>query len=382
MPDLLSTTIYLLPVRVRQFTQVGYGRILGRYKVSVAFANYGSSRYHKMKLITLLTLSGITSALPSASPRFSWTLLPISSTERFRGLAPISSSTAYIAGTNATILRTTNGGKVWADVSPKLSVNETLALQFRDIHVFNRYHAVALTIGEGDLSRIYSTHDSGASWKATFTNNDPAAFYDCIAFANGAFRLLETHDAGDSWRLVSDANVPPALAGESAFAASGTCIEAAAGRWYIASGGISQARIYRSSDTKSWNVTSSTLSGSAASGVFSVRFRDAKHGVAVGGDFEHPTATNGTIAAWSKDGGATWQPACTSPGGYRSGAAWMSRKGKGVVVAVGPTGSDVSVDGGKNWKTFSNESFDAVECVKGTCWASGVGRVAKLEGRW
>ena len=347
-----------------------------------------------MKLSTCLTLFGVASAVPSAPSRLSWTLLPISNSNRFRGLAPISSSTAYVAGTNATVLRTTNGGKIWTDVTPALSVNETLALQFRDIHAFNRHHAVALTIGEGDLSRIYSTHDGGASWTATFTNTDPAAFYDCIAFANatyglalsdpvdGAFRLLETHDAGDSWRVVDDANVPPALAGESAFAASGTCIEAAAGRWYVASGGVSPGRIYRSSDAKSWNVTSSTLSGSAASGVFSVRFRDAKHGVAVGGDFEHPDATNGTIAAWSDDGGATWQPACTPPGGYRSGAAWLSRKGKGVVVAVGPTGSDVSVDGGKNWRTFSNASLDAVECVKGACWASGVGIVAKLEGKW
>jgi photosystem II stability/assembly factor-like uncharacterized protein len=348
-----------------------------------------------MKFFVLSPLLGLTAALPGASSHLSWNLLPTSSTQQFRGLAPLSSTTAYIAGTNATILLTTSGGKNWADVSPQLSINESSTLQFRDIHAFSKQHAVALTIGEGDLSRIYATHDAGASWKATFLNTDPAAFYDCMAFANsshglalsdpvnGAFRLLKTQDSGDSWQLVDDVDIPPALAGESAFAASGTCIEAVAGRWYIASGGVSPGRVYRSNDTKNWAVTSSTLAGGPASGVFSVRFRDAKHGVTVGGDFEHPTATNGTIAAWSEDGGASWQPACTSPRGYRSGAAWASRKGKGVVIAVGPSGSDVSVDGGKNWRNFGNGSFDAVECVKGTCWASGAkGRVARLDGGW
>jgi photosystem II stability/assembly factor-like uncharacterized protein len=355
-----------------------------------------------MKPTTLLPLLGLASALPNRpSPHphhLSWTLLPLPSTDRFRGLSPVSRSTAYLAGTNATVFRTTDAGASWSDVSPRslISANETASIQFRDIHAFTPSHAVALTIGEGALSRIYTTRDAGASWTAAFVNADPEAFYDCIAFSNathgialsdpvgGAFRLLETRDAGESWRVLDDAKVPAALKGESAFAASGTCIEAAAGRWYVASGGVSPARVYRSADNaKTWDVVSSTLPGGAASGVFSVRFRDAARGVVVGGDFEHPDARNGTIAAWSNDGGASWVPAVTMPGGYRSGAAWVGGKaGKGVVVAVGPTGADVSVDGGRSWRGFSNESFDAVECVRGTCWASGVGRVARLEGWW
>jgi hypothetical protein len=38
--------------------------------------------------------------------------------------------------------------------------------------------------------------------------------------------------------------MPPALGGEFGFAASGTCLEAAAGRWYIASGGVDPGRIF------------------------------------------------------------------------------------------------------------------------------------------
>jgi len=51
-----------------------------------------------------------------------------------------------------------------------------------------------------------------------------------------------------------------------------------------------------------------------------------------------------------------------------------------VALTVGPTGSDVSFDGGRTWKAFDSGSFDAVLCAQdGACWASGEqGRVAKL----
>ena len=49
-------------------------------------------------------------------------------------------------------------------------------------------------------------------------------------------------------------------------------------------------------------------------------------------------------------------------------------------MVVGPTGSDVTVDGGKIWHGFSNVSLDAVECLcKQVRWASGPkGVVARL----
>jgi hypothetical protein len=51
-----------------------------------------------------------------------------------------------------------------------------------------------------------------------------------------------------------------------------------------------------------------------------------------------------------------------------------------VAIAVGPTGSDVSVDGGSSWQRFDNSSFDTVDCARyGACWASGEqGRAAYL----
>jgi hypothetical protein len=66
------------------------------------------------------------------------------------------------------------------------------------------------------------------------------------------------------------------------------------------------------------------------------------------------------------------------PGEYRSGAAWRSAFGD-TALAVGPTGSDVSDDGGRTWTRFDTGSFDSVECAGHTCWASGEnGRIARL----
>ena len=112
-------------------------------------------------------------------------------------------------------------------------------------------------------------------------------------------------------------------------------------------------------------------------GIFSVAFRDARRGVLLGGDFTAPTGSVDN-AAWTADGGATGKPT-SSPAGYRSGSAWVTGT-HATVLAVGPTGSDVSVDGGRSWTAFDAGSFDSVECTNdGACWASGEqGRVATL----
>jgi photosystem II stability/assembly factor-like uncharacterized protein len=320
-----------------------------------------------------------------------WTITPTNSTRQFRGLSPVSDKIAWVSGTVGTVLRTTNGGVTWTNVSPALLPDNATTFEFRDIQAYSAKVAVILSIGEGNASRIYFTSNGGKSWKATFVNEDPNAFYDCMAFEDGGhglamsdpvdgkFRLIETWDGGASWNIVDPSGMPAALEGEAGFAASGTCIEAAAGRWYLASGGVDPGRIYRSNNGgRNWKVSNSSIAGGAAAGVFSVRFRDAKNGIAVGGDYEKPTG-NTNISSWSKDGGATWHASDGFPAGYRSGVSWMPGQ-EGMAVAVGTSGSDVTFDGGRTWRNFDNGTFDAVECVqKHVCWASGSkGRVARL----
>jgi len=351
-------------------------------------------------------------------PPPSWKLLNTGSKARFRGLAPVSELVAWVSGTNGTVLRTEDGGLTFVSVGPSSSSEKedeipVQELDFRDIEAWSATHAVILSIGSGSESSIYYTHDGGISWTKSFANGETEAFYDCFAFEDrnsrhgmamsdpvgGKFRLIETWDAGESWRIVDDRErMPPAVEGEFGFAASGTCIATAAGRWYMATGGVNPGRIFRSNDKNGydWDVSNTSIPGNESGGVFSVQFRDAKHGIAVGGDFQNP-AGNRDNAVYSVDGGRTWMAAEKFPSGYRSGSAWVAVPVSGggcgfglsnMALAVGPTGSDFTIDRGRTWHTFDNGSFDSVECVtskskgkgKGkVCWASGQdGRVAKL----
>lgn len=329
----------------------------------------------------------------AAFGRPSWQVVATpTATARLRGLSAVSRQVAWASGSEGTVLRTIDGGRSWTSVGPV----DTGGLQFRDIEAFDARRAVILSIGEGEDSRVYTTGDGGATWTETFRNTEPAAFYDCMAFAsprvgyavsdpvNGRFRVIKTTDGGRSWAVLDPSGMPEALPGEFAFAASGTCLTTdVRGRIFLGSGGVDPGRVFVSSDGGStWDVQVSPVAGGDAGGIFSLSLRGPRDGVLVGGDFLNPTGSTG-VAAWTSDGGLTWNaPVGVGPGGYRSGSAWLNRGwyGQGWVVAVGPTGSDLSRDGGRSWSGFDTGSFDSVACTRdGACWASGEqGRVAVL----
>jgi hypothetical protein len=102
-------------------------------------------------------------------------------------------------------------------------------------------------------------------------------------------------------------------------------------------------------------------------------------------------ATGASALDRSTDGGSTWEPVKTPPDGSRYDVAWWSdQRGdtrasvpdlQKIVFAVGSSGSDVSLDRGRNWEEFDGGSFNAVDCVQRTlvCWAAGNGgRAARL----
>ncbi|NUS05654.1 MAG: oxidoreductase, partial [Nonomuraea sp.] len=64
---------------------------------------------------------------------------------------------------------------------------------------------------------------------------------------------------------------------------------------------------------------------------------------------------------------------------YRSGVAWLPHS-RSAALAVGPTGTDLTRDGGRTWRTVDTGSYDTVDCAAdGGCWAAGErGRVARL----
>jgi photosystem II stability/assembly factor-like uncharacterized protein len=91
-----------------------------------------------------------------------WSLKDTGTDVRLRGPAPVSRSTAWVAGSAGTVLRTDDGGRDWLDVSPPGAE----ALEFRDIEAFDARRAVVLAIGEGEASRVLRTEDGGRTGRS------------------------------------------------------------------------------------------------------------------------------------------------------------------------------------------------------------------------
>jgi photosystem II stability/assembly factor-like uncharacterized protein len=253
-------------------------------------------------------------------------------TENLRGVSTPAPNIAWASGTHGTYLRTTDAGNTWLPAQ----VPGAESLDFRDVEAFSADVAYLLAAGPGDQSRIYKTTDAGKTWSLQFTNKDPKGFFDCMAFwnsdhgiavgdpvldkdGNNKFELISTADGGQHWNPLD--HLPSAIPGEGAFAASGTCI-ATQGKnnvWFATGG--KAARVFHSTNAgKSWTVADTPIiHGADSAGIFSIAFRDSKHGVIAGGDYQQPEK-DGPNLAFSQDGGHTWTIAPTSPQWYFSAA--------------------------------------------------------------
>ena len=321
-----------------------------------------------------------------------WVTQTSGTSVRFRGISAVSDQVAWASGANGTYARTIDGGKTWkAAVVPGAE-----KLDFRDVEAFDANTAYLLSIGPGESSRIYKTIDGGDTWILQFTNPNPKAFFDAIAFwdvnnglavsdpVDGRFVMIRTSDGGKTWTPIAPENMPAALDGEGAFAASGTCL-IAQGRtnaWF-ATGGAKTARVFRSTDNgRTWFVASTPIkTGNAASGIFSIAFKDATTGIVVGGDYQKEKDASDQIAI-THDGGRTWSLIKNSGlTAFRSAVTWI---GRSSLVTVGPSGTDSSADNGTNWKSMGNDGFHAFSFVRrgnGAGWAVGEkGRISKFTG--
>jgi photosystem II stability/assembly factor-like uncharacterized protein len=313
-----------------------------------------------------------------------WTLHQTGVTARLRGISAVSDRVVWASGTGGIVIRTADGGATWQP----LRVPGSEKLDFRDIDAVDDRTAYVLSIGPGDASRIYKTTNAGADWTLQFRNEDAKAFFDAMAFGDGRtgfalsdsvdgqFVLIRTTD-GSTWTRVPPDTLPPALEGEGAFAASGTNVAIAGEHVWFAT---SHSRVVRSANRgRTWSVASAPLPSSASAGIFSVAFRDPRRGLVVGGDYKNERGAAGTCAI-SGDGGATWI-AVSGLGGFRSAAVFVGAR-PGTVIAVGPSGSDLSEDDGRTWRAIDGPGFHTASVARGsrTVWAAGEnGAVAHLE---
>ena len=205
----------------------------------------------------------------------------------------------------------------------------------------------------------------------------------------GHFLVVTTDDGGRTWKEQDAALMPAALAGEGAFAASGTCVSVngTSDAWF-GTGGPEGARVFRSPDAgRSWEVSKTTLATGKAAGVFSLSFWGAGAGAIVGGDYTLEKEAAGN-AATTDDGGESWLGVVERrPAGYRSCVARVpvasnSATRGPLLIAVGPSGSDYSADGGRTWTQLGTDGFHALRVARGgeAAWAVGEkGRIARLD---
>ena len=145
---------------------------------------------------------------------------------------------------------------------------------------------------------------------------------------------------------------------------------------HFALGAIGEPRVLRTEDAGvTWAVSATPVPAGPTAGIFSIAFRDALHGIIVGGDYKKETQALSN-AAVSEDGGATWT-LVRPPGlaGFRSAVTDVEAVGLRRLLAVGPSGIDQSSDGGQRWTPLPHKGFHAVAFPRrGTVgWAVGEG---------
>ncbi len=337
-------------------------------------------------------------ALPDA-----WNLQRSGSTASLRGICAVSDRICWASGSGGTVLVTSDGGETWRNVGPEGSAE----MDFRDVHAWDEKSAVVMCAGDPD--RIYRTATGGESWEVVHEHADAAAFFDGMVFdqagiqgwlmgdpVDGRLFVLQTTDSGKTWQQLPAGERPEIPSGIAGFAASGTNLCLAGNSLVVGLGGAAtdQALIIapvaiRTGDG-SWSLVNTPIPAGESSGVFSVVSMDesGQDLVAVGGDYLQVDRAEGNIAL-SRDAGQTWRlPRDFPPTGFRSAVALATRADVRdadidtlQLIAVGPSGTDLSTDRGDSWDPVSREGFHTVSFVAGTeiGWAAGSdGRI----GRW
>ncbi len=322
----------------------------------------------------------LTACAATRAVEHGWSPNAVPTDAEFRGVSAIPDGGVWLSGRGGVVASRAAAGAPWR--VDTIAGAESLFLV--DVSAFDSLHAVVLgTHFDGGLARIYRTDDGGRSWRTTFQDDRPGAFYDGMAFwddrhgvafgdaVSGRMTIIRTDD-GEHW--VPADSVPAALEGEGGFAASGTALAlAGTGHSWIGTGAGPRARVLHSGDGgRTWSVVDSPLRGGPTAGIFGVAFRDTLHGVVVGGDYTDSTSVPARLAR-TEDGGRTWTPvAAPAPPGVWYGVAYVPGRTPPLLVAVGPTGSAYSTDDGATWRTAGDRGYNAVGFSRdGSGWAAG-----------
>jgi hypothetical protein len=350
------------------------------------------------RLFAYVSVVFILSAASAA--RAQWEIENSGTTADLRGIDNVGGGVAWASGTNGTVLRTEDGGYLWQTCAVPPGAEH---LDFRGIQAFDANTAIVMSSGKGDLSRLYKTTDGCHSWKLAAKNPDPEGFWDALQAGdpefptsgrsgadyvlvlgdsvNSQLRIWEWKEGWEERELELNSYARgKADQGEGSFAASNSVLQIARTpqidpnwkygfRFASDTAEHSYFSIVRYENTQTCEpcraetlrVEAPMAQNTDSAGVFSFNFRDELIGVAIGGDYKKPDASYRS-AAYSSDGGASWKAVQTPPQGFRSAVAYDADTK--TWVTVGPNGTDISTDDGKNWRALhpdaaSHEASDA-----------------------
>jgi photosystem II stability/assembly factor-like uncharacterized protein len=330
-----------------------------------------------------LTLTLLAFALLGPSAHAQFDIEDSHTTASLRGIHNVGGGVAWASGTNGTVLRTEDGGYLWQTCNIPPGAEK---LDFRGIQAFDENTAIVMSSGTGDLSRIYKTTDGCQTWKLMFTNPDKEGFWDALQFfdrndafllgdpVDGRFVLMGTLDGGSHWVRVDTSDLKPQTEKAGAFAASNSSLLADS----FVTGGANGSFFYQADHVCTMTIAQTIPaecirsglrfdptklpldSANSSSGAFSVAGKDRLM-IAVGGDYMKPDQVSGT-AAYFDSYFSGWFPSKTPPHGYRSAVAYDADQK--LWIAVGPNGSDISRDDGKNWTPLKPSPQDPPDTDK------------------
>ncbi|HEU5453698.1 MAG TPA: hypothetical protein VFU76_16995 [Terriglobales bacterium] len=312
-------------------------------------------------------------------------------TASLRGLA-IHGKLIWASGSGGTWLRSADDGKTWTHgVLPGAESQD-----FRGVAVLNKKTVLLMSSGlaEKNQAHIYRTTDTGAHWTEVFHGTQPGMFLDAIKFwdakhgivlsdpVNGKFAILLTDDGGKTWREGASDHMPAALPKEGAFAASNSALAVwGKSEAWFGTGGAGHGRVFHSSDHgRTWTVVDTPVAADTpASGIFSMLFPSSEGGIAVGGNYEMPSAASANVAL-TYHGPLAWRLAEEPPALYLSSVAFQQRRSNWL-IAVGTAGWGYSLDDGHTWMVGGNEGFNAVSVLSSgySIAVGGHGRLALLD---
>ncbi len=305
------------------------------------------------------------------------------STISFRALSVVDDSVIWVGGNNGKIGRSFDGGKTWKIKTITGFENS----DFRSVYAFSKTSVIIATTSTPAC--VLRTSDGGKQWLQVYKSDNPLTFIDGIDFwdsesgiiygdpIDNKMQILLTFDRGFNWKPLLKGNEPILDTGEASFAASGTTIRCIGEKDVLIATGGKNSRIFLPGENlQRWHsILTPVLRGKESQGIFSIACLNLKQMIIVGGDYLNETQAQNHVF-YTKDGGKTWLYPKTPTKGYRECVEYLSPK---IAVAVGPTGSELSKDGGKNWESIENGSnFHVIRKARNgnLVIAAGKGRIA------